>query len=1051
MDKTLLEQARKWRDLVLLVELAGWLHDLGKLSQTFVESHLDPAYNLPGDAVAAPPEDAEDEDGAQEPEDWKHHEVFPHDEEAGTLNEPLAEVLKKSLGEHLIAGGSLAAKESTSLGIERAGLWDLVFGHHRASWGELEPIQRLLVRADGHDSGEDEYSAVANQRGRAHSATVFGLETPLAGGDLAALDRERAALYAKLPSRLAEAMWNDRPALWELLQGALRWGLGKSQRAANDVRLDQHAWGVAARLKAFALRDLIDPPAGDQPRPTFRLLTLWWDWWALVTPFARLSDVVGRVVMLDRLRGSFRSLIEEQYAVGSRVYEDGEGVHFMVADQDWKPELEPLIREVANHITGGEVQPVILQSEGTQYVTDLVGQLDRARKDVPPVGQPEWAAAWASSRDREVCPVCQRRPLEGGRELCSWCAERRREGIEQRRTGEGTLWTGEIADDSGRVALIVARFGLERWLDGTMLHTVFSTSPHDMARQYADMRDVIDWRHLHAGVRKWLEGGSLDSVRTYRTAMQNARKRLQRSGQPNIPEERRPILREEAEAQIEEAASGFWAALIAGEMDRHHGGKGRRIRSMASDLEASHSREDALLLALARKNPSASRLLRVWETTETFLRERMEAVKERAPERQRVLLTLRDPPRPGIYTAELPALGRQEIYVRREGGVAQTITGLREGELQALSRAQGEVRLISGEHGGSVPEPHTRLIDGARTEPYRPYQEIVVSPNLLLAMVPADQALEIAGDMQRAYAREFGKVQGRLPFHVGLIYMDAHYPMFAALDTARRLAETFDQLARAPAAAALSAKTEEDGAYELTLGGERYGTWTWRVPALLGDDEYGRSFREAGGLDEIVDWYHPYFLVTEGEGLDGRGMSLAGPGGRWVHVSELHVGDQITFHPSLFDFIFLDTASRRLDARIAPGKDRRPHALLGGRWSTRPYLLERVSDLVETWEAVCALPGISETRLAAVESLLSRKWREWQLSDPESADRPANWASFRWLVQQVVSRDLGGSKRLKRSILEGSFYDVIELYRHILKQSLPGEDASPGSNEEDDP
>lgn len=44
MSKTLLERAKEYRELVLLAELAGWLHDLGKMSSGFVLSKADRAY-----------------------------------------------------------------------------------------------------------------------------------------------------------------------------------------------------------------------------------------------------------------------------------------------------------------------------------------------------------------------------------------------------------------------------------------------------------------------------------------------------------------------------------------------------------------------------------------------------------------------------------------------------------------------------------------------------------------------------------------------------------------------------------------------------------------------------------------------------------------------------------------------------------------------------------------------------------------------------------------------------------------------------------------------
>ena len=344
----------------------------------------------------------------------------------------------------------------------------------------------------------------------------------------------------------------------------------------------------------------------------------------------------------------------------------------------------------------------------------------------------------------------------------------------------------------------------------------------------------------------------------------------------------------------------------------------------------------------------------------------------------------------------------------------QTIDRLTAEQIERLRGAVGQpVRLLTREDGRSVRGEYP--IAAVSTETYAPYQVITTSPNLLLAMLPAEAAIEAAERLREAYTREFGKVTGRLPFHVGLVFMDAHYPIFAALDTARRLVETFDALGQRWAEAQVERVAENDGVYTLTLRSDRFGRWTWQVPARRGDGE--------------TDWYHPYLLVREGEGLMERGMSLAWHDGRWVHISQVREGDRVAFRPNLFDFLFLDTVSRRLEAHAAPGTDRRPHPLFGTQHSPRPYLLERIADLQDVWEKICAVPGMSETRLNGVTTLLARKYRAWGDGHPEGG-------SYEWLVEKTVARDLGGRADLRDAVREGLFFDVVELYRHILKQSI---------------
>jgi len=1030
MSKTLLERAKKYRELVLLAELAGWLHDLGKLSSGFVLSKTDSAYAT---GVEAEVVGEEETISSATKEKWKHEQVFsdeePHD--GKRLSHELKQALQRPL-----TGPNGWVKEG-ALDSAQVSLEKLVGGHHpnQEDLPGLPWIQRLLVQADRDDSGEDEYNAVGlHQKGAVQRSSVFGREEPLARGDLQSLDEIRQGFYSKLePLVTGGAPAANRRQLWELLERTMKQGLGKTQRAANDVRLDQHAWGVAARFKAFLLRDLLDPPSAEQepPRRTFRLLTVLWNSWELITPFARLSDVVGREVMLAELRKALRQAIEEEYALGNRLYEDNDGVHFLIADLPWGRDLTELVCGIVNEVTGGEVQPVVQLSPPTERVTDLVEQMREARREVPVVGNPAWARQWADSPSGKVCPVCQRRPLEGERDLCPWCEKRRRGGIERRLTegGTGTVWTGEIADNHERLALIVAGFNLEHWLDGTMLHTLFITSPQDMADLYPAMQNTADWHHLRIGVQRLLDEGSLDTLpKQYQSAVKKSQERLQQSEASHIPLERQLEMRAEAKRQLEEAVSGFWAALINREIDRYKGDKSKRIHEVAENLQRDYQPTDAFLLALARKNPSASRLLRVWQTTEEFLEGQGEGLKKVVEERRRIRFTLTDNPlRPGIYKAEVPGLGQTEVFVRPKDGKAQTIDRLKEAKVRELQdKAPGQILRLKGDETGQSLDK-TFTIVKAEPEDYRPYQVITASPNLLLMMVPADKAMEVTEKMQSAYVEEFGKVQDRLPFHVGLIFMNAHYPMFASLDTARRLVESFGQLDEKPSDAVLQENPEENGdGYDLSLHSDRFGAWTWHVPAQRGDRK--------------TDWYHPYFLVQQGKDLEKRGMSLIGPKGRWVHVSKLQKDDRIAFRPNLFDFIFLDTVSRRLETQLDQETRRRSHPLLGAHHSPRPYLLERVRHLREVWKAIRKADGMSETRLEGATSLLARKWETWQLASADSPERQAAWKSYSWLVDQVAARDFGKKeeirKTIKEAVLDGSFFDTVELYRHILKEKV---------------
>jgi hypothetical protein len=93
-------------------------------------------------------------------------------------------------------------------------------------------------------------------------------------------------------------------------------------------------------------------------------------------------------------------------------------------------------------------------------------------------------AGFWQGRTADLCPVCGLRPQASSRSpagrlrLCEVCAGRRaHRARDWSQTLSTTIWTDEVADDSARLALLVGRFDLGPWLDGTMVRTLLVTDP----------------------------------------------------------------------------------------------------------------------------------------------------------------------------------------------------------------------------------------------------------------------------------------------------------------------------------------------------------------------------------------------------------------------------------------------------------------------------------------------------------------------------------------------------------------------------------------------
>ncbi len=115
---------------------------------------------------------------------------------------------------------------------------------------------------------------------------------------------------------------------------------------------------------------------------------------------------------------------------------------------------------------------------------DEMPQLVRHLEPVVRSSDPAWLDGVWGSRSADLCPVCKLRPQASPRSsagrlrLCEVCAGRRaHRARDWSRRLSTTIWTDEVADHNARLALLVGRFDLGPWLDGTMVKTLLVTDP----------------------------------------------------------------------------------------------------------------------------------------------------------------------------------------------------------------------------------------------------------------------------------------------------------------------------------------------------------------------------------------------------------------------------------------------------------------------------------------------------------------------------------------------------------------------------------------------
>jgi hypothetical protein len=412
------------------------------------------------------------------------------------------------------------------------------------------------------------------------------------------------------------------------------------------------------------------------------------------------------------------------------------------------------------------------------------------------------------------------------------------------------------------------------------------------------------------------------------------------------------------------------------------------------------------------KNPSPARLRRVWETcrrfwTETVEQEILGRHDYNKGDPLRCVRQLIIPDQKTGWRENVPYDGTVDgkpisLLWRAQAQHFVTISNL---QLSGEIKPGQVIHLDDPDNPGrqfTVTVQGTMPASGAMGT-YAPYLPLLVSPDQFLALVPAAEALEIAGKIRAEYARQFGKVQNRLPLFLGLVFFQRKTPLLAVMDTARRMlagefANSKWQIVDTP----------QNDRKTVTLSLEQAGQRiTLQVPLVMGD-----------GTTEDV-WY-PYFELV-GQPAAHHTYRFQRDGAWWVHVKTLQAGETVRITPSRFAYLFLESTAQRF--RFDPLKD--------------VLLLDDLPRLMEMWKAICKSPEMSDTKLQAIHALFESKLREWKLGEPTS-EHPITDETFRYLVETTLRRDNVQGMTVE-DVLNGRFRRCVDLHLHILKRRVSDE------------
>lgn len=519
-------------------------------------------------------------------------------------------------------------------------------------------------------------------------------------------------------------------------------------------------------------------------------------------------------------------------------------------------------------------------------------------------------------------------------------------------------------------------------------------------------------------------------------------------------------------------------ALITGQFDLDDWLSGQLVESLVLNLPGSGS-------GSVLKNPSFSRIRRVWETTRQF----WQAVKadfkgSLTDSRQRLLLYLDQvlnlapfhvyeldlgattlsvawypiqDDGSGSYLISTDNLGYVARQLKAEKGIftdpAAAAIFVEDYVKSEFATKKRSLKLRSfdalvGERNQNLLKDRRIVKTDHQDVTYSTAIPILAEPCTFMALVPADKSLEVIKAIQTKYEREMGKVRNRLPLHLGVVYFQRRNPLRAALDAGRQMlsykSPDNQQLWQ------VQSKTQgqlPDDKKELANGTNQFDetitlnltqsdrTITWHVPNRMGD-----------GTTEDV-WYPYVFLETNGDDsrVNGRLRAIKSqrPGTTnpcWlVHAADLKEGDQIYFTPSTFDFEFLDSTARRFEIYYDDEDGCRPRR-------TRPFYLEDLDRFEKLWAILKNLETSQRHQVIYAIEATRETWYGMEQDTAEKQNRVEQDEVFRQFVADTLANAAWSKDQPWKSIpqdqqkqlidagVRGELADLADLYMEILKQ-----------------
>ncbi|WP_232503763.1 CRISPR-associated protein Csx11 [Thermotoga profunda] len=873
---SILETLSKNRTPILLAEIGAYLHLIGRFSKEFLESHV--------------------KNGSISPNfDYQKICSDPAFFESTGLDKILSDQRLKSF---------IKFNTNANIGELTKGVDDFCEFIQKHTWRD-SPYGLCQILADAHGivSGIDKSLAgiLENKQRKDYTfrSTVFGYEKEIELLKNPDLKRQLfEELYQILNDIFAEIATNQQISYEnyrKFLSTVAKYypkTIGETRRPINEISLYDYAYSIASLMKSNLAKMLVDGWYEPQSKSKWTVFSVNLDIPGLLSKGLKIGDILGYRSQTENLFNEIKKFVEYDYSFGNEIYRDGTGIYFSCPVFE---KIDEFLKEIMETFLNSLSFDVSLHagiSRNSRSMTVIANERVKALGKISfsyTSGAEHWRNTVINENHEnkfvlEKCPVCGiRMKLEKG-DRCKVCNERYENRAEVwNKDPKATIWIDEVSDGNDRIAMIVGKFNLNKWLSGEMLDTLTSTT-------------FVEWKNKNSTLCSKIGIHEIEDLeREFQDMFKNPK--LNRDGEE--------LLKSFVDTKINDF-NKFWHPIAE-----------RDATGYALNLVDNKEKARYLVKLLFRKHPSFARLRRIWLTTQEFIDEVFGIIRNTFgvsdPRTKRIKLVISpNPSIPKNSTCDVIVNGARfsPVCIDDTRSIFISTTNLE--ILNKFGKTVEEIaKTLSGQDIKLKTEEEKNWKDfkiieakpaNDEFQDYLPYIEIYDFPDQFMVLVPAYEALSITEKILMEYEKQFSKVRDRLPLHLGIIAFHRRTPLYIVMDAAKRLLKGFE-MSKTIEAKVLDVEDIEDQELgkcrklKLQTDG-RDIPLSWII---------SHSTKDPG----VEDLWYPYLRIPDK--LQDRDLSFdyTGNGDYVVHVKKMKKGDKLKIEPSYFKLCYIEESSDR--------------------------------------------------------------------------------------------------------------------------------------------